>query len=385
MPEKKSADRFMNQAASKLVYIISLVNKSMAFEHFFGELAKHRLGVTVVFLHPEVPELMKQCDKLDMELLWIPYEGKKDLPAATWKLFHFLRKRKPDVVHTHLFDASMAGLTAAWLARVPVRIHTRHHASHHHVYFPHAVKYDRFINRLSTRIFAISENIKEILVRDEKVDPDRIAVVYHGFNLKDFGEVSQERVRQLRDKYDLPAGREVIGMISRFTFWKGVQDMIGAFKMYLKTYPSAVLVLANARGDYEQELKVMLTSLPADSYRLIDFEQDSPALYQLFDIFVHLPIDDHSEAFGQVYVEALAAGIPAVVTRSGIALEFIIDRHNALVVPYQQPEAVYHALVALKQEEGLRNSLRLNGRLRVSELFGVEAMVQHTLELYNRS
>lgn len=385
MPEKEIANRIMSQAESKLIYVISLVNKSMAFEYFFTELAKRRKEVTVVFLHPDVPELMKQCKTLNMDVLWIRYDGKKDLPLACCKLFRFFLKMKPDIVHTHLFDASMAGLTAAWLARVPVRIHTRHHASHHHVYFPHAVKYDRFINTLSTRIFAISKNIKDILVRDEQVNPAKIAVVYHGFNLTAFSLVSPDRIQHLRNKYSLPAHLEIIGMISRFTFWKGVQDMVIAFGMYLEVHPAAVLVLANARGDYEQEIKAMLALLPVDSYRLIDFEEDSPALYHLFDVFVHLPIDDHSEAFGQVYVEALAAGIPAVVTRSGIALEFIIDRQNALVVPYQQPDAVYHALLELKQEAGLRDTLRKNGRQRVYELFGIEAMVQHTLALYKRS
>ena len=372
----------MNSAPKKIVYIVSLVNKSIAFECFFKEMSRHKQQVTVVFLHPIVPELMHYCSDLGFTCEWMKYTGKKDMRHVIWKLIRMLKGIRPDVVHTHLFDASMAGLTAAWITRVPVRIHTRHHASHHHIYFPHAVKYDKYINRLSTRIFAISGNIRDILIAKEQVVQEKVNVVYHGFDLAHFRDVEQERVELLKVKYDIPSNHTVIGMISRFTFWKGVQDMIVAFKKYLEVYPATVLVLANARGDYEQEIKQLLNALPEDNYRLIDFELDSPALYKLFDFFVHVPIDDHSEAFGQVYVEALAAGVPSVFTLSGIAVEFIRHREHALIVPYQQPDAIFEALIDLRTNPDLSRQLANAGGEIVDELFGVEAMVNKTLELY---
>ncbi len=374
----------MDIGAKRIVYVVSLVNKSVAFEFFFKEMAVHHQNVTIVFLHPSVPELMHFCSSLGIPCEWVKYSGKKDMRHAIWKLIRLLRKIRPYVVHTHLFDASMAGLTAAWITNTPVRIHTRHHASHHHVYFPHAVKYDKYINRLSTKIFAISENIKDILIKKEQVAPEKIAVVYHGFDLSYFLNVKNERVDNLRRKYHIPLDYKVIGMISRFTFWKGVQDMIVAFKLYLQQHTDVILVLANARGDYELELKKMLEEIPEQNYRLIDFEMDSPALYHLFDYFVHVPIDDHSEAFGQVYVESLAAGVPSVFTISGIAVEFVNDRIHALVVPYQNPKMILDALLELRNDVDLRKNLSSSGRKTVDELFGVEAMVNKTLYLYER-
>ena len=73
------------------------------------------------------------------------------------------------MVHTHLFEASLLGLSAAKFTRVKRRIYTRHHSTYHHEYYPKAIKYDRLINFLATEIVAISNNVKEVLRRKEGV------------------------------------------------------------------------------------------------------------------------------------------------------------------------------------------------------------------------
>jgi len=108
----------------------------------------------------------------------------------------------------------------------------------------------------------------------------------------------------------------VIGAISRFVQWKGVQHIIPAFQKILEQYPTAKLVLANAQGDYEETVKkCCIHFLPILTSKL-NFEDDLAALYQLFDVFVHVPIEPRAEAFGQTYVESLISRIPSVFTLS---------------------------------------------------------------------
>ncbi|MBL0097760.1 MAG: glycosyltransferase [Bacteroidetes bacterium] len=76
---------------------------------------------------------------------------------------------------------------------------------------------------------------------------------------------------------------------------------------------------------FERILKSQPKKLPSDSYIKIEFERDLFSLYSIFDYFIHAPIDPSVEAFGQVYIEALAAGIPSIFTLSGIAPDFIVD------------------------------------------------------------
>src|SRR5204862_1825729 len=140
------------------------------------------------------------CRSLNIRVHHIRYRNKSDVPLSFFKLWRLMIGRRIQIVHAHLFDASLITLPAAWFAGISKRIHTRHHASQHHRYNPHAVKYDRFINRLSTHIVAISDSIKKILVEHEHVDSEKITVVHHGFDLSYFEKVSPERINALSRK-----------------------------------------------------------------------------------------------------------------------------------------------------------------------------------------
>ena len=372
-----SADNF----SGKIIYVISLVNNSLALMWYFTALHSTSVKFSVVFLHPEQPKLMMDLSIAGIKTSWIRYSGKKELISATFKLWKLFIKEHPEVVHTHLFDASAAGLIAANLSGVPVKVHTRHHATQHHVYHPHAVKYDRIINWLSDRIIAISENIRSILIERENVSPEKINVIHHGFDIGYFKSVSPERRHAVRLKYNIQEDKVVIGMISRFTVWKGIQYVIPAFANVLKEYPNAILVLANASGDYETELNEVLQILPRDSYRLISFENDSPALYSVFNIFVHVPVDEHSEAFGQVYVEAFLFFLFCIFTLSGIASEFVKDHNNALVVPYKDSGSIELAIFELISNPKLVHRLSSQASADAQK-FDIRMMVKRTLDCY---
>jgi len=142
------------------------------------------------------------------------------------------------------------------------------------------------------------------------------------------------------------------------------------------------MILANAQGDMEDELFYQLEKLNSDQFCTIKFEKDLYSLYQLFDVFVHVPIDKHSEAFGQTYVEALAAGIPSVFTLSGIATEFINDAENAVVVDYKNADAIYDGINLILNNPDLKNKLISNGRNDVMQKFDVIKMINSLEDLY---
>ncbi len=364
------------------LYVISQVDKSLALEWFFRELYAKHTPIHIIFLHPKTPELQKYCVQLGYKTKWIKYQGKKDIPLAFIKTFSEIFTIRPSLIHTHLFDASLIGLSAAWLLRIKQRIHTRHHASMHHEYFQQAIKYDLFINKLSTKIIAISENIKNILIDREKVKAEKITVISHGFDLLYFNNVPTSRIDSIKQKYSITENRFVIGMISRYTHWKGIQYVIPAFKKIIIEFPNAFLVLANATGDYAKEIKELLNDLPENSYREIVFEKDSPALFKMFNVFVHVPIDDHSEAFGQVYIEALAANCPSIFTLSGIAKEFEKNEKNFTIVPFCDTDAIYFALrkIVLNLAEAQQEAVE--GFNAVQKQFGIKMMIEKTLECY---
>jgi len=189
-------------------------------------------------------------------------------------------------------------------------------------------------------------------------------------------------VEALKTKYSSLAHQPVIGIISRYINWKGLQYAIPAFKRLLADYPNAKLLLGNAKGSYADAVKQLLAELPQESYTEIPFEDDIFALYHLFDIFVHTPIDPEVEAFGQTYVEALAAGIPSVFTLSGISREFIVDKSNALVVDFKNTDQIYFALKIALEDNELCQNIVYQGKRDVQQ-FRLENMMVALESIYS--
>jgi glycosyltransferase involved in cell wall biosynthesis len=366
----------------RVTYILSFIEKSLPFEWVVESMDRKAYDLSFILLGQDNTPMTSFLASQGIPYHVVPYRGKRDLLPAIFRIFVCLKRLRSEVVHAHLFYAGITAMPAAWLARVRTRMYTRHYSTYHHDYFKSAVRWDRWINRMATRIVAISPVVEEVLITREQVDPAKIAYVPHGFDFGYFVERDEE-VTALQARHGIPAGRHpYIGVISRYTHLKGIQYTIAAFEGILKRYPHAHLVLANAQGDYKATLTAQLQQLPAGSYTEIAFEENVRALYGLFDVFVHVPISRESEAFGQTYVEALAMRVPSVFTRSGIANEFIEDGVNACVVAYHDAAMIEHAILNILQDNVLRDTIVSGGYDAVTTRFGMAQMMERLYGLY---
>lgn len=367
-----------------IVYVISQVSHSKLFEWTAYGLSSDKYKLVFVLMHNKESGFELNLRNRGFEVHRFHYQSKKDIPSCVLQMRKLFGKIKPEIVHTHLFEAGIAGMTAARICRVPVRIHTRHDAMIHHDFHPSVVKYDRLINRLATRIIAISGNVKEILENLEQVPAQKITVVPHGFELDQYAECDKTRINAIRQKYGISdSNYPIIGCVSRFIKWKGIQYTIEAFRSILKKHPDALLLLANAQGPYEKELQQLLNEIREKSYRRIIFEPDVTALYHLMDVFVHVPVDSRSEAYGQVYIEALAAGVPSVFTVSGIVGECITNGSEALLVPYRDAMSIANATDTILQDEELRKRLKSSGKEMVFRKYGLHEMIVKLENIYD--
>ncbi|GAB4398710.1 MAG: glycosyltransferase family 4 protein [Microscillaceae bacterium] len=366
----------------RLAYIISDIDKALPFEWLAQYVSAEKFDLHFILLNPGDSQLEQFLKTEGLKVSRVTYRGKRDSGKAFWQTYRLLRRYKIEVVHTHLFTAAMIGLLAARLAGIKKRINTRHHATQNYEYYRRAVYYDKIINRLATHILAISNNVRQVLLEMDRVPAHKVHLVSHGFKLEIFEKVEPAAIASLAEKYSTKGHFPVLGVIARYSHLKGYQYVLPAFEQLLEVYPNALLLMANARGDYKREVGQMLAKIPTQHYRELLFESDLPALYQLLDIYTHVPINAQIEAFGQTYVEALAAGIPSVFTLSGIANEFIKHEQNALVVPYQDSTAIYQAWIRLLEDEPLRKKMIENGRQDVAARFGLPNYIQKLENLY---
>src|SRR5690606_20647117 len=158
---------------------------------------------------------------------------------------------------------------------------TRHHSTFHYEFFPKAVKWDLYVNSLATDVVAISKNVENVLINKDHVPPEKISLIHHGFDIIKFSETNKQEVDALKLKYKLnDTDFPVIGVISRFIKWKGIEFIIPAFKKILVDYPNAKLILANATGpDKAYVSSILKKELKPNQYIEIPFEPNLFALY----------------------------------------------------------------------------------------------------------
>lgn len=330
----------------KVLYVVSNVTNSTEYEQLVDHWDRARFELEFVFLNP-VPECAVQdyIRKAGFASTTIPYHGRKDAVGSVRSLMAFYKRTRPDIIHLNLLEATFYGLIAAKLTGIGATVYTRHHSTHNHKYHPvKGVLYDKLNNRMTDRIIAITHSTEEVLVDWEKVPKEKVTLIYHGYELDRVPKPEPAHLAELARKHGIRTdGRNtVIGMIARPFEWKGLDHSIPAFAEVLASYPDAKLIIFNWKGTpHSDRYEAMLRKLPAGSWHTVNFEPEVVQLFHVFDVFVHVPEDQHAEAFGLVYAESLMAGVPCVFTRSGFMHDLDPSSVKGVkVVPFKDSEQI---------------------------------------------
>lgn len=368
----------------KVTYIISFIDKAVAYEWITERIDHSKFELSFILLNSKPSYLFKFLKEKQVTAVELPYHGLRRSFSAITSVKKLLIEWKPDAIHTHLIDANFIGLLAGKWAGIKKRVFTRHNSTYHRSYFRKGILLDKLSIKLSTQIVSISKNVTEVLTNLDGAPESKIRLVHHGFDLQKIKRDHPDIVEKLSKKYNASNKTPVIGVVSRYMHWKGIQYIIPAFEQLLKKHPDALLMLVGSgSGDHANPIKEMLKSLPSGSYCETGFVNEFYAIYKLFSVFVHVPISHDLEAFGQIYVEALAAGIPSVVTRSGIAKEFMIDQENCLFVDFKNADEITEGVDKILSQSDLRNRLIKNGKKSVEGKFDLDDMVRKLENLYS--
>lgn len=365
-----------------ICYIISDIDKAVYFEQTALELRNKGLNVSFILINCTNKTLHHFLMENGFDVFTIEVGSLLKSRKAISICKTVLKRLKPELVHCHLAQANWVGLWASKLASVKVRIYTRHSGKPLKTHWKERM-IDFIQNKLATRIIAISRNIDDLL-EQQGVSSQKRVLIHHGFQLERFQEPNLIEVNRIRNQYNPFEKKPVIGIIARWLELKGIHHTIDAFETLLKTYPDALLCLfgASENADYSIEIKQKLDQIPEKNRCVVEFEKNVYDLFQLFDIYIHVPVNPNCEAFGQTYVEALAAGIPSIFTLSGIAREFIIHENNALVVPFHDSKSLSDSMVRLLEDQSLREKLSANGIQSVNQLFSFSGYIEKLQQLY---
>lgn len=351
---------------------------------FFPQLAtwhdRHRFRMIFGTLGPMDPGLRASMEREGVACLDCGCPRRSCYPRGLLRLALFLRRSRVDILHTHLFDASVVGLSGGWLARTPVRAVTRHYSDYHtRIARPLHVWLDRLCTRLSHRVIAVSQHTADHLIGVEGAPSAKVRVIHNGIDFERVRVSSPQGPARIRAELGL-ADTRVVLMAARMHPEKGYEHLLAALPRVLAEAPDVVLLIAGT-GPLEGRYRAVSASLGlAKSVRFLGFRRDLPDVIAASDLVV---LPSVAEAFGLVAAEALYLGVPVVASRVGGIPEIVDDGIDGLLVPPGDSEALALALVQLLLDDERRRRLRGAGREKVASRFSFRRMVAAYERLYD--
>ena len=309
--------------------------------------------------------------------------------AALWRLYCFFRTVRPDIVHSIMPKAGLLSALAAFLAGVPVRMHTFTgqvwdlHSGLRRWFF---IQLDRLIVSLNTGCLTDSPSQSKHLFDEGIRERGRMLPVLGRGSLigVDLVKFDPKRIRKSasvsRESLGLTAAEFVVAYVARKSADKGAFDMLRGFSGARRDYPQMRLlfvgpdesrgVLAKLRG-HEPELFEGVLERGA--------VQNHEEYLNLSDL---LCLPSHREGFGSIIIDAAALGVPAVGSRIKGLVDSIEDGVTGCLVTRGDTTELATTLAGLARDRVRLRKLGENARLRVEQYFSTEALTRALIEQY---
>ncbi|SOC41230.1 glycosyltransferase [Salinicoccus kekensis] len=301
--------------------------------------------------------------------------GTKRLRGAVTRLAEVIREERPDIVFSTIPNYNIVALLATKLSRTPAVNVVREAA-----YLGGTVKEDAklrfagFLYRRAARVIALSEGVKENIIKRYKVNSDKIDIIYN--------PVDVEGIQALMGQDDIEPGHQavfhsggkVIITAGRFHRDKDQKTLLEAFKPVQEELPGTRLMILG-EGELEAELKQQAEDLGiADAVHFTGFRRNPYAYFAQSDLFV---LSSVREGFGHVLTEALATGTPVVSTKAHPGAGEVLDGGEfGLMCEPSDPEALAESIsYMLKLDEAKRQAIIEKG-LRRAGMFHAEKIVK---------
>lgn len=286
-------------------------------------------------------------------------------------LIRVFRKEKPQLVHSITPKAGLLSMLAAWVCRVPVRLHT-----FTGLVFPTAkglkqkilIFTDRLTCACATHVVPEGQGVRNDLVK-YKITRKPLKVLGHG-NIRGIDLTYYDRTPEVMTQVTKirKEGLLTFIFIGRLVGDKGINELVSAFSALNNKYPGTRLLLV---GSQEQTLD------PLRHDTLIEIE-NNPAIEAVgrkddvrpwlaaSDVFV---FPSYREGFPNVVIEAGAMGLPSIVTDINGSNEIVIDGENGIIIPPRQTNPLYEAMESFITEAGFASRLSSNARELISSRF----------------
>ncbi|MBT8276521.1 MAG: glycosyltransferase family 4 protein [Bacteroidia bacterium] len=286
------------------------------------------------------------------------------------KLYRFLKKEKPLIVHTHTPKAGIVGMMAAAMAKVPLRMHT---VAGLPLLEARGLKrkilntVEKWTYRYATHVYPNSNGLEKIILNENFCNESKLRVLGNGssngidstyFSRDHF---SEDSIQAKKAEIGISKDDIVFIFVGRIVADKGINELVAAFKQLVQEHSAVSLLLV---GPFEDELDPVSDT----SRKEIVSNNKIFTTGYLEDIRIYLALSDvlafpsYREGFPNVVMQAGAMGLPCIVSDINGCNEIIVEGENGLIIAVKDLNELHSAMKKMVEDEILRNKLKLKAR-----------------------
>ena len=319
-----------------------------------------------------------------------PFQDLKSL----WEMWNFLRKEKPQIVHTHTPKAGIIGMLAARLAGVPHRLHT---VAGLPLMEATGIKRKilNFVEKLTyssaTRVYPNSKGLYDFILQNNFTQSNKLKIIgngsSNGINTTLFSpdQVTETERVTLREKLNIQPDDFVFVFVGRIVSDKGINELIKAFSE-LQTAENnestgiKLLLVGGLESDLDPLNPETLAEINQNKDIIsVGFQQDVRSFFAIADALV---FPSYREGFPNVVMQAGAMGLPSIVSDINGCNEIIIEGENGLSIPPKNVEKLKEKMLTLAKDKNLYTKLKGNSRRMIENRYEQSVVWNALLEEY---
>lgn len=323
-----------------------------------------------------------------VEPLFIPELGRRISLfsdwIAFWKILKILLREKPNIVHTHKSKAGAIGRLAAWIAGVPIIIHT-FHGHVFHGYFGKGKTWlflmiERILAKWTRKIIVLSPlQLQEISRKFRIAHPSKMIVIPLGFDFSPFLEMEKYKGR-LRQEWNIKEEEIVVGIVARLCPIKNHAMFLKAARLVLNHTDKIKFVIIGD-GELKQELVSMTKELQLSDHVVFTGWIYCPAaIYADLDI---VALTSLNEGTPVTIIEAMFCKKPVIATLVGGVPDLIVHEQTGFLVKPNDIECFASLLLTLAHDPQKRKEMGEAGYTKIHEKYSHQRLMRDIENLYS--
>jgi glycosyltransferase involved in cell wall biosynthesis len=295
------------------------------------------------------------------------------------KLARRFREHGTRIIHAHQTTPWFYSALSRLIHPAPRLLFEEHGRFYPEVDHPLKAWFNRIVTRsLTHRFVAVSDDIRGRLAKYEGVRRADVEVIYNG--VEPPVPLTGDERRALRQELGFLPDDFVVGTIGRFDPIKNLPMLVAGLEAAACKVP-AIAGLLVGDGPVFADIRALVDRGPLrDRIRLTGYRSDAGRLTQCLDLFV---LASFSEGTSMALLEAMATGVPAVVTAVGGNPEIVLEGETGWTVPSGATEALATAIGDAASDADKRGRLAAAARRRFEQHFTMQGMIANYRQRYH--